>query len=268
MFPAAEGPVSNAPNAATAASPPPFAPNPAAAHTPVGIVQREPAAANPLAPAAPLTPATPAQTTMPPTASPSIQTSSTPSKVAEVRQSEVAFSDRSARPPEPTYATAAQVEAREPEMTSVRPRVVVEPPPAQRAADNPASILIHPPVQPSVEAVAPLAPLKPAEVAQGGRIVEEPRLVEFAHAQPRPATFPEPAVPARQPPVSPPVDAAQPEARPVEVRIGRIEVRVNSPAPPTPPVVPPAETLAARSAEAAGFDEYDGIRGYRFPPGW
>lgn len=274
MFPAAEIPASNA----TTAASPPRAPNPATAPTPPGIVQREPAAANSPASAAPLTQATPPQTPAPAAASSSSsqslshlisessQTPPTPSRVGEVRPPTViAYRDTTVGTTEPAHPTPAEAEARDRETTSGPPRVIAEP---QPQAVNPGSLSIPSPAPRSSDAALPFGQLQPAASAQGGLIIEDSGVVEVGQAQPRPASYPEPVVPAMQPQAAPPVDAVQPAARPVEVRIGRIEVRVNSPAPAPTPVVPPMEALAARPAEGAGFEEYDGIRGYRLPTTW
>lgn len=281
MFPGIEVP------ATTAASPPPSTAQPGAPDS-AGIVQRQPAAVSPApmarppvpASAAPSTPVIPAQTNALPSALPPVAASSSPSgaepsptppaspRVAEVHQlNEVGVPNTSTVPMGPERASpAAEFEARAARITPVQPRVEAEQSLQGASAEPPSSPVVPPSAPLVVEASAPGAPLRTDEVMQPRPAVEEPWLQEVAQARPRPAILPEPAVAVESPPAGLPPEAV-PQARPVEVRIGRIEVRVKSPAP-APAVIPAPEMAPAHAAEGAGFDGYDAIRGYRIPTVW
>lgn len=279
MFPATEASI------APPASPQPVAPNRASAPTSVGVVQREPASATPApavtppGPGPPPTALTPSQSAAPPEALPSrpeglvssdsepSQVPAPPTTVAEVRQpGEIEYRDTSVTPAEPAHPMPAEVRAREGESAPVLPRFV-EPSEPQLTALNQASVVMPPPAAQIVEVEASPGPSRPAEMRQGGSVADEPGPADVVQAPPPPPSVPAPVVPTVLPQVALSVEAPQPAPRPVEVRIGRIEVRVNSPAP-APPVVPAPESAPAQPVEGTGFEGYDAIRGYRIPTGW
>lgn len=279
MFPGIEVPVT------TAASPAPSGARPAAPDS-AGIVQRQPAAVSPApmarppapASAAPSPPVIPMQANAAPSALSPVAEASSPSgaepsptppaspRVAEFHQpNEVAVRDTSRVSQEPDRASPpAEFEARAAEKMVVPSRVEVEQP--LPSAEPPSSRVVPPSAPQVVEAAAPPAPLRTAEVMQARPAVEEPGPQEAAQERPRPAPLPEPVVAVESPPTAP-TDEGVRLARPVEVRIGHIEVRVNSQAA-APPAIPAPEMAPAHAAEGAGFDVYDAIRGYRIPTVW
>jgi hypothetical protein len=172
--------------------------------------------------------------------------------------------DERSRAPAPTDPAAAAPAAPPVDAVPAMPA----PPVPRRIAPADEPMPLEAPSAGSSPAVTPTATTEPAERLVPAATVDTPQTAEAASPVPRPpAAEPAPLPVVAQPrtplePVTGPTTGLPADLpRPVQIRIGAVEVRATVP----PPPVPALAAAGPRRSRARGFDEYRSVRSHA---GW